>query len=104
MRWMAFSFTLEKVGEELEIGRLGLCAVLQTSVSSVSAVDKVVTTSGPVRPLPELLSLPLPLLLSLPLPLLPTPFPPQVLLTPSGRIAARTILAVSSFRNWANVE
>ena len=96
MRWMAFSFTLEKVGEELEIGRLGLCAVLQTSVSSVSAVDKVVTTSGPVRPLPELLSLPLPLL--------PTPFPPQVLLTPSGRIAALTILAVSSLRNWANVE
>ena len=96
MRWMAFSFTLEKVGEELEIGRLGLCAVLQTSVSSVSAVDKVVTTSGPVRPLPELLSLPLPLL--------PTPFPPHVLLTPSGRIAALTILAVSSLRNWANVE
>ena len=89
---MAFSFTLEKVGEELEIGRLGLCAVLQTSVSSVSAVDKVVTTSGPVRPLPELLSLPL----------LPTPFP--VLLTPSGRIADRTILAVSSPLNWANVE
>ena len=92
MRWMAFSFTLEKVGEELEIGRLGLCAVLQTSVSSVSAVDKVVTTSG-CRPLPELLSLPL----------LP-PFPPQVLLTPSGRIAERTILAVSSPRNRAKVE
>ena len=89
---MAFSFTLEKVGEELEIGRLGLCAVLQTSVSSVSAADTVVTTSGPVRPLPEQVSLPL----------LPTPFP--VLLTPSGRIADRTILAVSSPRNWANVE
>jgi hypothetical protein len=94
VRWMAFSFTLEKVGEELEIGRLGLCAVLQTSVSSVSAVDKVVTTSG-CRPLPELLSLPLPLL--------PPPFP-QVLLTPSGRIADRTILAVSSPRNRAKVE
>ena len=92
MRWMAFSFTLEKVGEELEIGRLGLCAVLQTSVSSVSAADTVVTTSGPVRPLPEQVSLPL----------LPTPFP--VLLTPSGRIADRTILAVSSPRNWAKVE
>ena len=92
MRWMAFSFTLEKVGEELEIGRLGLCAVLQTSVSSVSAADTVVTTSGPVRPLPEQVSLPL----------LPTPFP--VLLTPSGRIADLTILAVSSPRNWANVE
>ena len=90
---MAFSFTLEKVGEELEIGRLGLCAVLQTSVSSVSAVDKVVTTSV-CRPLPEQLSLPLPLL----------PFPPQVLLTPSGRIADLTILAVSSPRNWAKVE
>ena len=95
MRWMAFSFTLEKVGEELEIGRLGLCAVLQTSVSSVSAVDKVVTTSV-CRPLPEQLSLPLPLL--------PPPFPPQVLLTPSGRIADLTILAVSSPRNWAKVE
>ena len=94
MRWMAFSFTLEKVGEELEIGRLGLCAVLQTSVSSVSAADTVVTTSGPVRPLPEQVSLPLPLL--------PTPFP--VLLTPSGRIADLTILAVSSPRNWAKVE
>ena len=93
MRWMAFSFTLEKVGEELEIGRLGLCAVLQTSVSSVSAVDKVVTTSG-CRPLPEQLSLPL----------LPLPFPPHVLLTPSGRMADRTILAVSSPRNWAKVE
>ena len=92
MRWMAFSFTLEKVGEELEIGRLGLCAVLQTSVSSVSAADTVVTTSGPVRPLPEQVSLPL----------LPTPFP--VLLTPSGRIADLTILAVSSPRNWAKVE
>ena len=87
MRWMAFSFTLEKVGEELEIGRLGLCAVLQTSVSSVSAADTVVTTSGPVRPLPEQVSLPL----------LPTPFP--VLLTPSGRIADLTILAVSLTRN-----
>ena len=88
MRWMAFSFTLEKVGEELEIGRLGLCAVLQTSVSSVSAADTVVTTSGPVRPLPEQVSLPL----------LPTPFP--VLLTPSGRIADLTILEVFSPRNW----
>ena len=85
---MAFSFTLEKVGEELEIGRLGLCAVLQTSVSSVSAADTVVTTSGPVRPLPEQVSLPL----------LPTPFP--VLLTPSGRIADLTILEVFSPRNW----
>ena len=94
MRWMAFSFTLEKVGEELEIGRLGLCAVLQTSVSSVSAADTVVTTSGPVRPLPEQVSLPLPLL--------PTPF--QVLLTPSGRFADLTILAVSSLWNWAKVE
>merc|ERR1712008_433757 len=72
---MSTATALEKVGEELEVGRLGLCAVLQTSVSSVSAVDKVVTTSA-CRPLPELLSLPL----------LPPPFPPQVLLTPSGRM------------------
>merc|ERR1712008_143345 len=43
---MSTATALEKVGEELEIGRLGLCAVLQTSVSSASASATSVSTAS----------------------------------------------------------